>query len=255
MWDNGDSILYRQGNKNLLIDCGTKGKVNTVISYIKNLGISKIDILIGTHPHDDHMGGMSEIIQNFDIGVIYTPDTSNKNITTLWYMDFLNAVEDKNVLWKYATVGENIEFGEANIQIMGPNSSDYEDLNNYSIVTMITYGQVSILSMGDAENLSEDEILNKKIDIQAQILKIGHHGSSSSTSQKFLDAVKPQYAIISVKAGNTYNHPSKKVMNLLEKNNILVYRTDELENIVMTTNGKEIKFNKEPGDYLSGEEN
>ena len=221
---------------------------------MQNLGITSIDILIGTHPHDDHMGGMASVIRNFEIGVIYTPYTTNKNITTSWYMEFLDAVDEKNVEWKYPTVGENIKFGEADIQILAPNSSEYEDLNNYSIVTLISYGQVSILGMGDAENLSEDEILDTGVDIQAQILKVGHHGSSSSTSEKFLEAVKPNYAIISAKIGNTYNHPAKKVMKLLEKKNISVYRTDESGTIVMTTNGKDIEFDKEPGDYLSGPE-
>lgn len=246
--------MYRQGNRNLLIDCGTRSKGDAVVKYLKDLDINKIDILIGTHPHDDHMGGMAKIIQNFEIGVVYTPDTSNKNITTTWYMEFLDEIEEKNIEWKYPILGENIEFGDANIQILAPNSNNYDNLNNYSIVTMITYGQVSILGMGDAENLSENEILNNNNDIQAQILKIGHHGSNTSTSKEFLNAVNPQYAIISAKTGNIYNHPSKKVMNLLEDNNIDVYRTDELGTIVMTTNGKDIKFDKEPGDYLSGTE-
>ena len=254
MLDSGDSILYRQGDKNLLIDCGTRSKGDTVVKYIQDLGITKIDILIGTHPHDDHMGGMGKVIQSFEIGVVYTPDTTDKNITTNWYIEFLDAVDEKKVEWKYPTVGENIKFGDADIQILAPNSSDYEDLNNYSIVTMITYGEVSILGMGDAENLSENEILNAGFDVHAQILKLGHHGSSSSTSELFLKAVNPKYAIVSAKIGNTYNHPTKKVMKLLEKENVLVYRTDESGTIIMTTNGKEIKFNKDPGDYLSGPE-
>lgn len=210
--------------------------------------------MIGTHPHDDHMGGMAKVIENFDVGVLYAPDTSNKNITTSWYIELLTAIEEHNIQWKYPVAGENINFGEADIQILAPNSAEYEDLNDYSIVTMITYGEVRILSMGDAEKLSEDEILNKGFDVQAQILKVGHHGSNSSTSKNFLDKVNPQYAVISAKIGNTYNHPTKSVMNLLKKNEILVYRTDESGTIIMTTNGKEIKFDKDPGDYLAGNE-
>ena len=252
--DSGDSVLYRQGDKNLLIDCGTRSKGDTVVKYIKDLGITKLDYLIGTHPHDDHMGGMTKVIQNFDIGLLYMPDTTNNNITTSWYIELLNTIDEKKVEWKYPTVGEIIKFGDADIQILAPNSKEYDDLNNYSIVTMITYGQVSILSMGDAENLSENEILNNGMDVEAQILKVGHHGSNSSTSKTFLKAVNPQFAIISAKIGNTYNHPTKSVMNLLKENNISVYRTDESGTIIMTTNGKEIKFNKEPGDYLSGSE-
>lgn len=200
------------------------------------------------------MGGMAKIINNFNIGVLYTPDTYNKNITTSWYIEFLDSVEEKNVNWKYPNVGENIDFGEANIQILAPNSTEYEDLNDYSIVTMITFGEIKILSMGDAEILSENEILKKGFDVQANILKLGHHGSNSSTSEKFLNEVNPEYAIISAKIGNTYNHPTKSVMNLLKKKEIPVYRTDESGIIKMVTNGKEIKFDKAPGDYLAGDE-
>lgn len=254
MLDNGDSILYRNKDKNMLIDCGTKSKGDLVVNYLKKLGISKIDILIGTHPHDDHMGAMAKIINSFDIGVLYTPDTSKNNITTSWYLEFLEAVEDKKVEWKEPKSGDSIEFGDAEIKILAPNSEEYEELNDYSIVTKITYGEVSILSMGDAEKLSENEILKNKFDLQAQIIKIGHHGSNTSTSEKFLKEVNPKYAVISAKKGNTYNHPNKSVMNLLKKYEVQVYRTDESGTIIMKTNGKEIEFNNSPGDYLSGSE-
>lgn len=251
MWGNGDSLLFRQEDKVMLIDCGTKSKGDTVVSYLKGLGIEKIDILIGTHPHDDHMGGMSEVIREFEIGTIYTPDTSKESITTSWYMDFLDAVEERNVTWKYPKEGDVLELGEAVIQVMAPNSNSYEDLNNYSIVNKIVYGEVSVICMGDAEAISEKEILNNGLNVQAQIIKLGHHGSNTSSSKEFIEAVKPQYALISAKKGNTYNHPIKSVMKLLEKEEIKVYRTDESGTIIMTTNGKNINFDKEPGDYLS----
>lgn len=235
----------------MLIDCGTKSKGSTVVDYLKSLGISKIDFLIGTHPHDDHMGGMAEVIDNFEIGTLYTSDTSKNNITTSWYLNFLEAVEEKNVNWVYPKVGDTFELGEATIQILAPNSEKYENLNNYSIVTRITYGSVNILSMGDAEKLSEDEILKNGLNVGAQIIKAGHHGSNTSNSEKFINAVNPQYALISAKRGNTYNHPIKSVMELFQKNNIKVYRTDESGTIIMTTNGTNITFDKEPGDYLA----
>ncbi len=246
--------MYIQKDKTMLIDCGTKSKGDTVVKYLQDLGIKKIDILIGTHPHDDHMGGMAKVIRNFEIGVLYTPDTSNNNITTSWYMDFLDAVDEKNVVWKYPKSGDSFSLGEADIKILAPNSSQYDNLNNYSIVTKITFGEVSILSMGDAEKLSEDEILKADEDVKAQIIKIGHHGSSTSTSEKFLNAVNPKYAIISAKKGNTYNHPNKPVMELLKKREIKVYRTDESGSIIMKTDGKNIEFDKAVGDYLAGSE-
>ena len=115
----------------MLIDCGTKSKGDTVVKYLQDLGIKKIDILIGTHPHDDHMGGMAKVIRNFEIGALYAPDTSSNNITTSWYMDFLDAVDEKNVQWKYPKSGDSFSLGEADIKILAPNSSQYDNLNNY----------------------------------------------------------------------------------------------------------------------------
>ena len=103
----GDSCLFMQGKSTMLIDCGTKAKGKTVTEYLQNLGIKKIDVLIGTHPHDDHMGGMAEVIENFEIGTLYTPDNSKDNITTTWYMEFLDAVDKKNVEWKHPKVRRN----------------------------------------------------------------------------------------------------------------------------------------------------
>lgn len=243
-----------QGTKIMLIDSGTRSKGETVVNYLKQLGIKKIDVLIGTHPHDDHMGGMAEVIRNFDIGVLYAPDTTKNNITTSWYLDFLGAVDEKKVNWVYPKVGDNFELGEAIIQILAPNSTKYDELNNYSIVTKIVYGNVSIISMGDAEKLSEDEILKNGLDVKAQIIKAGHHGSNTSNSENFINSVNPQYALISAKKGNTYNHPTKSVMEMFEKRQIKVYRTDQSGTIIMTTNGTNINFDKEPGNYLAGDE-
>lgn len=254
MSDNGDSILFRQGDEVMLIDCGTKSKGDTVVEYLQELGIDTIDILIGTHPHDDHMGGMAEVIRSFEIGTLYTPDTSENNITTSWYMDFLDAVDEKNVNWIYPKVGDVFELNEAVVQMLAPNSSKYEDLNNYSLVTRVMYGEVSIICMGDAETMSEEEILKNGLEVKSQVIKLGHHGSNTSSSEEFIEAVNPKCAIISAKRGNTYGHPIKSVIDLLEKKSIEVYRTDESSTIVMTTNGKTINFNKEPGDYLAGEE-
>lgn len=238
----------------MLIDSGTRSKGETVVNYLKQLGIKKIDVLIGTHPHDDHMGGMAEVIRNFDIGVLYAPDTTKNNITTSWYLDFLDAVDEKRVNWIYPKVGDNFELGEAIIQILAPNSTKYDELNNYSIVTKIVYGNVNIISMGDAEKLSEDEILKNGLNVGAQIIKAGHHGSNTSNSENFINSVNPQYALISAKKGNTYNHPTKSVMEMFEKRKIKVYRTDQSGTIIMTTNGTTINFDKEQGNYLSGDE-
>ena len=250
----GDSILVIQKDKVMLVDCGTRAKGETVVEYLKKLGITKIDILVGTHSHDDHMGGIAEVIRNFEIGILYAPDNTKDNITTFWYMDFIDAVAEKNVNWVYPEVGNTFEIGEATAQIVAPNSKQYNNMNNYSIVLRVTYGETDILLTGDAEKLSEEEIINNGLYIDVDILKLGHHGSDTSTSEEFLKATTPQYAIISAGKGNTYNHPKKTVMEKLEKMGITVYRTDESGTVIMSTDGKNMTFNVEPGDYLAGED-
>lgn len=250
----GDSILVIQKDQVMLVDCGTRAKGSTVVEYLKELGITKIDILVGTHSHDDHMGGMAEVIRNFEIGTLYAPDNSKESITTFWYMDFLDAVSEKDVNWVYPEVGTTFGVGDANIQIVAPNSKEYNNMNNYSIVLRVTYGETDALLMGDAETLSEEEIINNGLYIDVDVLKLGHHGSSTSSSEKFLNATTPQYAIISAGKGNTYHHPIKSVMERLDNMEITVYRTDESGTIIMSTDGNNITFNVEPGDYLSGDE-
>lgn len=238
----GDSCLIIQGENTCLIDCGTKAKGKDVVGYLKDLGITKIDILIGTHPHDDHMGGMAEVINSFEIGVVYTPNNGNDNITTTWYMDFLNAVDEKNVKWEYPKVGEILKIGEADLQFLAPNASSYTNNNNYSIATKIVFGNTKILLTGDAEELAENEMLNNGYNIEADVFKAAHHGSDTSNTKEFLQAVNPKYVIISCKTGNTYGHPKKKTMELFQEMKLNVYRTDESGSIIMTTNRKGDKF-------------
>lgn len=195
----GDASLFIQGTSTMLIDCGTKSEGKKVVEYLRNLGIKDIDVLIGTHPHDDHIGGMAEVIKAFNIGILYTPDNSNDNITTSWYMEFLDTIDEKNINWKHPKSGGKFKLGEATVQILAPNSNKYKDKNNYSIATKITFGKTNILLTGDAEELAENEMLNAGYDLQAEIFKAGHHGSDTSNSKKFLEAVNPKYVIISCK--------------------------------------------------------
>lgn len=250
----GDSILLLQGNKVMLVDCGPKAQGKKVVNYLKDLGIKKIDILIGTHPHEDHMGGMAEVINNFDIGVLYTSDFTNKEITTNYYMKFLDAVENKNVNWEIKKTNDKFEFGEADVTVLAPSKDEYDNTNNYSLALMVSFGETDIMLTGDAEKSIEEEILKLNYDIECEIMKAGHHGSDTSNTDKFLKKVNPSYIIISAGVDNSYKHPIKSVMERIKKMGITVYRTDEVGDIVMTTDGKNIEFNKEKGSYLSGPE-
>jgi len=236
-----DSILIKSPNKkSILIDAGNNEDGDNVVSYLKEKGIKKIDVLIGTHAHEDHIGGMDEVIENFDVGKFYMPKVQTNTKT---YEDVLNAAKQKSLTIISAAANLNIDLDkEIIINMFAPNSSTYEDLNNYSSVIKLTYKNNSFLFTGDAEIDSEKEMLNKGYSLKSDVLKIGHHGSNSSTSEEFLKAVSPTYAVISVGKENPYGHPSQETINKLK--GIKVYRTDIDGSIEATSNGNTIKFNK-----------
>lgn len=245
-----DSILIQQNGQNMLIDAGNNPDGNLVVSYLKNQGVSKLDYVIGTHPHEDHIGGLDVVIKTFSIGQIYMPKATS---TTATFKDVVSAISSKGLKIKTPTVGSTINLGDATATILAPNSSGYEDLNNESIVIKLKYGNNSFLFMGDAEDVLENQILAKQLDIKSDVLKVGHHGSSSSTTSAFLNKVSPKYAVIMVGEGNTYGHPHKSTMDRLKSKEITVYRTDEAGTIVATSDGTKITFNAKPGSYSYNE--
>ncbi|MDI6602088.1 MAG: ComEC/Rec2 family competence protein [Thermoanaerobacteraceae bacterium] len=243
-----DSIFITMPDgKSMLIDAGNNEDGKGIVKYLEGLGIARIDVLIGTHPHEDHIGGMDDVIKGFDIGKFYMPKASSNTKT---FEDVLDAANAKGLKIVSTRAGTNIVLSdEVAIEVLAPNSQSYEDLNNYSIVLRLTYGDKRFLFMGDAEKLSEIEMLKRGYDLNSDLIKIGHHGSSSSTSEEFLAAVSPEYAVISVGEGNDYGHPHKETMDLLKKYGITVYRTDECGTVVASSDGENITFNVESGDY------
>lgn len=232
-----DSILVEEGNKTMLVDAGNNDDYTTVVDYIKSQGISKLDVVIGTHAHEDHIGGLDKVIKTFDIDKIYLPKQQS---TTKTYRDVLEAITLKGLKITAPVAGSTFKLNNADVSILAPNSQKYEDLNNSSIVIRITYGNNSFLLTGDAEDISESEILNKDFNVSSDLLKVGHHGSNSSTTQKFLSKVNPKYAVISVGKDNTYGHPAKLTLEKLQSKGIKVYRTDESGTIIATSDGTNI---------------
>ncbi len=237
----GDSILiFTPSGKTMLIDGGKNDKANLVKEYIGALGVNKIDVVVGTHPHEDHIGGLDVVVDNFDIGSIYLP---KKTTTTRTFEDLLLSIKNKGLKVKTAAANTDINIDpEINVQMLAPISANYEDINNYSAVIKVSYKNNSFLFTGDAETLSEKEILSNGFDIKADVLKVGHHGSNSSTSSKFLQKVNPDFAVISVGLNNEYKHPHQATIERLSSANVKIYRTDEHGTIIALSDGNTIRF-------------
>jgi competence protein ComEC len=236
-----DSILIKNGSRAMLIDAGNNADASLVVNYIKGQGFTKLDYVIGTHPHEDHIGGLDAVIKAFDIKTLIMPKASSNTRT---FQDVLTAIKDKGLKVTSPIPGRKYELGDAAFTILAPNSSSYSDVNDASVVVRLTHGRNSFLFQGDAEDVSEGEILKKGFHIQSDLLKVGHHGSRYSTTSAYLAKVKPKYAVISVGKGNTYGHPSQEVLDKLVGADVKVYRTDEQGTIIAVSDGSKITFNK-----------
>lgn len=243
-----DSILIQCDTQTMLIDAGNNDDGQLVEDYLKSRNITKIDYLVGTHPHEDHIGGLDYIIDNFEIEKVYMP---KKTATTKTFKDVVNSLNKKAIKPIAPKVGESFKIGSANATILGP-VKEYEDANDNSIVIKLDYQDTSFLFTGDAESISEKDIIKTGANLKADVLKLGHHGSRTSSSDKFLDEVNPRYAIISCEKDNDYGHPHVQTMDKMKERKIDVYRTDEEGTIVATSDGKNIKFDKEVGNYKDG---
>lgn len=237
----GDSIFVElPNNETMLIDAAESYQSENIINYLKNLNYQKIDYVIGTHPHTDHIGGLKNIINTFEIGKIYMPKVVS---TTKTYESLLMAIKDKNLKINTAKAGTSIIDTDAlKINILAPNNSIYTELNNYSVVTKITYGTTKFLFMGDAEKLSENEI---KENVTADVIKIGHHGSNTSSSIDFIKKVNAKYGIISVGLNNKYNLPKEETITNWENYGTKIYLTSTNGTIRASSDGTNIKIESE----------
>lgn len=239
--DQGDSIFIElPNNETMLIDAAESYQSENIINYLKNLNYQKIDYVIGTHPHTDHIGGLKNIINTFEIGKIFMPKVVS---TTKTYESLLMAIKDKNLKINTAKAGTSIIDTDAlKINILAPNNSIYTELNNYSVVTKITYGTTKFLFMGDAEKLSENEI---KENVTADVIKIGHHGSNTSSSIDFIKKVNAKYGIISVGLNNKYNLPKEETITNWENSGTKIYLTSTNGTIRASSDGTNIKIESE----------
>lgn len=228
----------------MLIDAAEPEYSDEILTYIKEEGYDSIDYLVSTHPHSDHIGGMRTIVEELGIGTVYMPKVQNN---TQMFENLLKSIRAKGLKIQTARAGTEIFSDEKEnlaIEVVAPNEDSYSDLNDYSAVIRLSYGDTSFLFMGDAEKRSEKEIAEE---IQADVLKVGHHGSDYSSGSDFLNDVSPDYAVISCGKGNKYGHPNKETLDKLKKIHAEILRTDRQGDIVITSNGSEISVLDENG--------
>lgn len=245
----GDCTLLTQGEHAMLIDAGDNDQGTKVQSYLEYLGISSLDYLVLTHPDADHIGGADVVIYKFDCNTILMPE---RKADTRTYDDVIQAMKSKNYTAIHPEVGDNYAFGESSFTILSP-ARNYEDSNDCSIVLRLTHGGNTFLFTGDAEEEAENDMLASGMDLSADVLKVGHHGSHTSTSDAFLDAVSPTYAVISCETGNSYGHPHAETLNKLRAAGVQLFRTDDQGTITVTSDGSTLTWNTSPSDdWVSG---
>ncbi len=238
----GDSsLIITPKGKTILIDAGDEAHAKKVVSYVREQGIEKLDLVIATHPDADHIGGMDKVIKNFDIDVFAMPDVSAK---TNQYKQIQRELKAKKMKATRLYQGDEVQIDDSlDFEILSPvKGKKYDDTNEYSIVAKIVYKDTSFILMGDATMENEVDIINNVPDIDIDVLKLGHHGSSTSSSDYFITKTSPKIAIISCGKNNKYGHPHQEVMRVLKKHGVTPYRTDEMGDIVITSDGKEIKY-------------
>ncbi len=233
-----DAALILCDGASMLIDGGNAADSNLIYTYLKKWDITYLDVVVNTHPHEDHVGGLAGALHYADVGIAYAPVTTYDSKA---FCNFTKALEQKNLSLTVPTVGDTFSLGSAVVTVLGPITMT-EEVNNTSIVLHITYGETSFLFMGDAEVAEEEELLAAKSLSPVTVLKVGHHGASTSTSEAFLKSVSPMYAVISVGKGNTYGHPTQQTLTRLGDAGIQVFRTDLQGDILCESDGKTVTF-------------
>ncbi len=236
----GDCELITLNGHSMLIDGGNVGDGKDIVNYIRRLGINSLDYIFATHAHEDHIGGLDDVIEAFPVGVIYSPvDTYPGKC-----FEYFKKAADKRCGITLCRGGSSLNFADAFIDVLWPYTPENEDNpNNTSIVLKLIYGKASFLFTGDIEHDVESELVASGEDLSANVLKVAHHGSSSSTRYLFLRSVMPQFAVISCGTGNDYGHPHKETLEILEQAKIRTYRTDKVGTVVISTDGTDITVN------------
>jgi beta-lactamase superfamily II metal-dependent hydrolase len=241
-------LLVGPTGKTMLVDAGNNDKEDMMVAYLQRAGIEKIDILVGTHPDADHIGGLDAVINQFDVGQFYMPQVQSNTKT---FEDVLLAAKKKGIKVNTAKAEVTLKWDQGTtVQMVAP-IGDYKDTNEMSAVIRVAYGETSFLLTGDAETKSEADLVTSSTMLKADVLLIGHHGSNSSTSDPFLERVNPKYAVIQ-SGKNKYGHPTPEILAKLANKNITVFRNDMVGNIVFVSNGRTLDVKLDPWEYAKG---
>ncbi len=234
----GDAAVIQCGGQTMLIDGGKPEKSSYIYAWLQQHGLSYLDVIVATHVDADHIGGLSGALNYASVGTAYCPETTG---TTETFQSFVKYLAQRGKQITVPTAGETFALGGAQVQILGPLHSA-EDSNDNSIVLKLSFGATSFLFTGDAERAEEQDLLNAGVNLQSTVLKVGHHGSDTSTSYPFLRAVAPQYAVISVGTGNSYGHPTEAVLSRLRDAGVTTFRTDMQGEITAVSDGQTVNF-------------
>lgn len=235
----GDSALLACGGETLLIDAGVSSEGETVVEYLKSRGVTELDYVVCTHAHEDHCGGLDAVIENFDVGTLFAPYTEFDSSGA--FTRFEDTAAEKGLFVTVPPLGAEFTLGDAVFEFAGPVSDWGGDLNDSSLVLRIEYGETAFLFTGDiSAGALEDCALIGGFDLGCDVLKLGHHGSSSSTDEEVLDLTRPELAVACCGKGNSYGHPHEEVVQLLESRNITLLRTDTDGTIELVSDGQKI---------------
>lgn len=237
--NHADCILIACEGEYALVDGAYPESGDKIVEYLAQQGVETLDLVVGTHPHGDHIGGLPQVLRTYPTETVWT---SQLPYTNDYVRDFTDAVTASGLELQQPRPGESFQLGGATIDVIGPLGLAYEDANDLSLVLMVTYGESRFLLTGDMEEVAERELVEAGVDLKADVLKVGHHGSYSSTSYRFLREVAPTYAVISLAANNEYGHPHDAPMSRLMDADVTIFRTDHMYDVVAYSDGETISF-------------
>lgn len=247
----GLAILVQSGGENLLYDGGNRAHADEVVQYLKNQQVETIDYMISSHYDEDHLGGLVKCLDNFEVEHVLGSDYVH---TSELFNTFMNTATAHAIIVEYPSVGDTYEFGTGSFTVMAPDGIS-QNSNDNSVVIRLVNGNNSFMFMGDAEETSEQDMISTGMNLDCDVLSLGHHGSASSTTWDLLEASTPSWVVISCGQDNSYGHPSAETMGKLKDMDIPVFRTDDQGTIIALSDGNAISWNQEPcNDYASGSE-